>query len=258
MDDYQGGYGLKLLNIDMKAIYSKMIFMHTNWPSIKVFDEMDEDVPIIRCVMPNGNSIYYLRNNPGMLMTLMDELENPKAPVRKAMDFENHRLENEELMEWVYVVLKISEMLNVNCPQVAFLQGEDAFNFAGEGLLVLPDKKPEGLLNIIEQFICIAHELRHEWQHKNHPEWNEGYIQPETEEEMLAYFKHPAEVDAEAFARKLANEVFDLNLHGRDLFNTPDYPAIDLLINRANEIDLGEFDKDIFSMFIEKVDADFM
>lgn len=249
---------MKLSNIDMNDIYNEMIFMHMNWPSIKVFDEMDEDVPIIRCVMPNGNSIYYLRNTPGMLVTLMDELENPKAPVRKAMDFENHRLENEELMEWVYIVLVISEMLNVNCPQVAFWQEEDAGNFVGEGFLFLPDKKPEGLLNIIEQFVCIAHELRHEWQLKNHPEWREGYIHPETEEEMLTYLRHPTEVDAEAFARKLANEVFDLNLHDRDLFNTPDYPAIDLLINRADEIDLGEFDKDIFSGLIEKVDADFM
>lgn len=244
---------MKLSNIDMNAIYSEMIFMHMNWPSIKVFDEMDEDVPIIRCVMPNGNSTYYLRNNPGMLMTLMDELENPKAPVRKATDFENHRLENEELMEWVYVVLVISEMLNVNCPQVAFWQDEDAGNFGGEGLLVLPDKKPEGLLNILEQFVCIAHELRHEWQHKNHPEWGEGYIHPETEEEMLTYLKHPTEVDAEAFARKLANEVFDLNLYGRDLFNTSNNPAIDLLIDRANEIDLGEFDRDDFAELYERI-----
>lgn len=236
---------MKLANIDMKEIYKQMICMHMDWPSFKVFDDLE--VPVIRVEMDNGNNSYYLANNPDMIEVLMDELEHPKALVQKANDFENHRLENEELMEWVYVAMEIAEMLDINCPQISFWESEDAGNFGGECLLFLPDKKPEGKLNIIEMFVCIAHELRHEWQHEYHPDWNEGYVSGD-EGDMLEYLTHKTEVDAEAFARKLAMKVF-----GIDLFNDKNNLVIDKLIARADEIELPDFDEYIFEGLSEKL-----
>ncbi|MCC8080946.1 MAG: hypothetical protein LIO80_02855 [Lachnospiraceae bacterium] len=47
----------------------------------------------------------------------------------------------------------------------------------------------------------IAHELRHLWQYKYHPEYNENYIHGDTDKD--GYLNQISELDAEAFAEKL-------------------------------------------------------
>lgn len=222
-----------LSNIDMKELYNNIICSDLDCPEVILVEEIEDGSNIMRKKMTNGNHLIYIKNDENIFDTLQKELVKEKANVVTALPFENHNLTNEELMIWISCACEIANLLKVRCPQLIFTPFEDAANASGEGLLCLPDKKPYGKLNVIEMFVCIAHELRHEWQHVKHPDWSEGYVHVESEEDMEAYLNHRTEIDAEAYARKLAEKVF-----GFRLFAGGKTDFMKKLRRRANEIDI--------------------
>lgn len=240
----------ELANIDMKDLYTEMLCYGENWPEVIVVKEIEDGSKVLRRKMVNGNDLIYLKNNENMFDTLCKELEMHEAKVVPAMPFENHNLSNEELMTWISCACEIADLLDIRCPQIIFTPFKDAGNASGQGMLSLPDTKPYGKLNIVEMFVCIAHELRHEWQHENHPEWFDEYVQVESDEDMDAYLNHKTEIDAETYARKLAGMVFDLQLL---VHENP--KLMDKLINRANEIDIP-ISEDIIEFFMSIFDVE--
>lgn len=222
-----------LSNLDMKDFYNDMLCSHMNCPAVIVMDELEDGSNILRREMENGNQLIYLKNADNMFTVFKNELALNKATVVPALPFENHNLENEDLMTWIACAVEIADLLSVKCPQIIFTPFENAANAAGEGVIFIPAKEPSGKLNILENFVCIAHELRHEWQHVNHPDWFEGYVHVEgqtSEDQMDAYLNHRTEIDAEAYARKLAGMVFDVPLFGK---------KDKKLLNQAQEIKMN-------------------
>ena len=240
-------------NLDMKDFYNEMMCYNMNWPAVIVMDELEDGSNILRREMENGNQIIYLKKADNMFTVLQNELALNEAKVVSAFPFENHDLEKIELMTWIYCATEIADLLSIRCPQVIFTTFEDAGFASDAGLLVLPAKKPYGKLNVIETFVCIAHELRHAWQHVNHPKWFDGYVQVEDEtnkEQMEAYINHRTEIDAEAYARKLAEIVF-----GVSLFRGDEPKKIEKLLSRAQEINIDISEEQI-ECFIELFDTD--
>lgn len=220
-------------NLDMTDFYNDMLCCHMNWPAVIVMEELEDGSNILRREMENGNHIIFLKHSDNMLSVLQNELAINQAKVVPALPPEIHDLENEEIMTWIACVVKIAEILSIRCPQIIFTQVEDAGATDDGGVMFIPAKKPYGKLNVLENFVSIAHELRHEWQRFNHPDWFEGYVHvedPTSEEQMEAYRNHRTEIDAEAFARKLAGMVFDLPLFGG---------KAEKLLSRAQEIKIN-------------------
>ena len=206
-------------NIDMKELYQKMLSSGKEWPEVIVVNEIEDGSEILINEIGNGNCIIYLKYNPNierMFACLTNYIETGIARKIPAVQFERHRLSNEEVMIWISCACKIANLLNVRCPQILFIPMEDAMNSTESGVMFLPDLKPYDRFNIILMFINIAHEFRHEWQHVNHPEWFEGYVIVESENDLDAYFNHKTEIDAEAYARKLAGNVFDIHFNQED------------------------------------------
>ena len=225
----------KLSNIDMKDLYRELLCNYEEFPEILVFEELEDKSNICCHLMPNGRYLYYLKNDNSMIKVLFDQLNNPCCNTKKAQPFEYHRMEGEDIAKWIACACKIADILDIRCPQIMFMYGEDAGNFNGEGILVLPDT-----LDDLEMFVCLAHELRHEWQHKNHPEWNEDYIQVESEDDIESYRNHKTEIDAEAFGIKLAAIIFEA-----ESFKNKDTEYLSKLANRADEINIDLSQDDI-------------
>lgn len=224
----------RLSNIDMKDFYEDMLCCLKECPEVIVFEELEDGSKVLRRQMDNGNHLIYLKKDENMFETLVEELLMEMANVVPAFPFENHGLSDKDTMIWIACACKIAELLNVRCPQIIFTSFEDAGNAAGQGMLCLPDLKPCDFNNIVEMFICIAHELRHEWQYVNHPDWREGYVHVQTDDDMDAYLNHRTEIDAEAYARKFTGIVF-----GLDLLENDGTKLRKKLINRAKEIDIS-------------------
>lgn len=236
-------FNYELVNIDMRDLYIDIICNGVECPEVIVVKELEDGSIIQRRIMENGNCIYYLKYADDMYDVLISELKNGNANEVECLPFENHELTNEEVMKWIACTTTIADMLDVGCPQIMFTPFEDAGVFGGEGLLVLSGTNPEKPYFEIETFVCIAHELRHEWQHKYHPAWFKDYVQVESEMDMDKYLNHKSEIDAESYARKLAGIVF-----GIDLFKGGDKALMEKMIRTAKDIDISvsEEDKEYF------------
>lgn len=218
----------KLSNIDMKPLYREILCYYDEFPEFIVLDEL-EDGSLINCrLLLSGRYIYYLKNDPNMAKTFMHELKDPSCKVFRGESFENHCMEGSDIAKWTSFTCVVADLLNIRCPQIIFTKDRDAGNAAGEGLMIIPDSYSD-----IDLFVCIAHELRHEWQIVNHPKWNDDYIQVNSADDLSSYYNHISEIDAEAFARKLASIVFDMDILNVDLHNGENKKAI---IKRAAEI----------------------
>lgn len=228
-------------NINMRDFYLKVMCFYDEFPEVVVVENLENDREIIAYELPNGNLIYYLKNSDNMIDIFFDELENQKAKVLKAEPFQYHDLSNKEICTWISCVVEIADLLNVDCPQIIFWTSEDSGN-SSDGRIFISDTHPDNRLNIIKTFVTIAHELRHEWQHVNCPDIFNNY--PDPDKDMESYLNHPSEVDAEAFARKLATIIFDWNL----------FTAADkLLLDRAKDIDIDS-NEIFFGLFDELYD----
>lgn len=238
----------ELANIDMKGFYREIFGLDIDCPEVILVKENEDGSDILRREMVNGNHLIYLKDSDNKVDILKRELENNAAKVVPAFSFENHNYSNKDVKKCVECACKLADVLGVKCPQIVFTAFEDAGNSSEDGILYLPNKKIDEELNVIEMFICIAHELRHEWQHMNHPDWFEGYVHVEREEDLEAYLNHRTEIDAEAYARELANIVFDVSLLRKRDENTKKLKA------RANELclclhkDIVNYLRDLFDV----------
>ena len=131
------------------------------------------------------------------------------------------------------VVLVLSEELGIKCPQVHFTSSFDgnAGSAAEYGWLILPDYTRERARMMI---LTIAHGLRHIWQSVYQPELKENYVHVECEDDYEAYSLHPCEIDAEAYARKLAELVWQV-----DPFVDDNPKVLEALLKRRDEIDVS-------------------
>lgn len=220
--------------LDMSDIYSHIISDIAEFPEIIVFDELEDESNIVRYRIDEDcvEDVFYVKKCNNIYENVCEEIVNPKAKVIKAEDFLYHQLDSEMMKTWYSVTLRISEILNINCPQVTFhacFRDGDAGNFGGQGWTVLPDMFSSQFITMVT---IIAHELRHEWQHIHHPEWFEHYITGENNN-IKEYCLQPAEIDAEAFARKLIGIVW-----GVDLFNHKELEVKSALRKRRDEIDI--------------------
>ncbi len=72
------------------------------------------------------------------------------------------------------------------------------------------------------------------------PKWFEDYVLVESEEDMEAYLNHRTEIDAEAYARKLAGMIFDVGL-----FRGGDEDVMKKMKKRAEKITIKITDDEI-------------
>ncbi len=204
--------------------------------------------------LSNGNYIYYLKYSDKMFDVLKDEIVNCRAYVDSAYPFENHDLADEEVTLWIGTAVTIADILGVRCPQIVFDSSDgDAGNASGQGLIVLPSIHPNSRLNILEMFVIIAHESRHEWQHIHHPDWFNDYVQVNSDTDMDKYLNQKTEIDAESYARKLIGKALEL-----DLFCGIDDPKLpENMKKRAksiDEIEMSEIDKSLLLHTFYEVD----
>ena len=125
----------KLSNIDMKDLYRELLCNYDQVPEILVFDELEDGCNISCHLMLNGRYIYHLKNDSSMIDTLLNQIDTPSCKTKMAFPFEYHRMEGQDIAKWIACACKISDILNIRCPQIMFSYDEDAGNFVGEGLL---------------------------------------------------------------------------------------------------------------------------
>lgn len=223
----------KLSNIDMSNLYDEMLCYDYEWPQVIVVDELPDNRAIERWKSKNGNDLVQIKNSKDMVQRLFLEMQVPSVARGEIKDFMKTNMNSQERMEWIFVAVCISGMLRIRCPQILFCEclNGNAGIFSGEGLLTLPDLNPENEYAKIEMLVNMAHEFRHKWQSVNHPEWMENYISGEEDSEE--YLLQDCEIDAETYARKLAGEVFDINL-----FKHPNKKIEEALTRHKDEADL--------------------
>jgi len=226
-------YDLSML--DMREIYSQVIASKLEFPEFIVVEEVETGADIIRCRIDYDETypedVIYIKNGDNIFGRLAEEILQREAEVIEAPYFLEHCLDSEQMKIWYEVVLIMSDILNIRCPQVSFhsdLNGDGEI-FDDNSLVMLPDLLACSFISMVT---LIAHELRHAWQHINKPEWNKNYLSGD-ENNTESYLLQPAEIDAEAFARKLMEVVW-----GIDLFRHPKEEVTKALIKRKNEIDI--------------------
>ena len=205
-------YQYKLSDIDMTNIYSEIICELEACPQIVVVEELENGQEVLRHRMTNGIDIIYLKNCKNILDNLFEELENPTAEVYPAATCENHNLDERTICVWYGVATALANSMNVKCPQLMFFHFKECDRenaCTGGGMMLLPDLEVD---KFIIMLVLQAHEFRHIYQEKTTPEWFEGYIQGIDTEDENEYFMQKSEIDAEAYARKLAQLIWDIDL----------------------------------------------
>lgn len=147
--------------------------------------------------------------------------------------------------KWQACAARIAELLNVETPQVIFLETVNECDYEVDNICGL--SAPEnGIIFLIKNenlpittFITLAHEMRHMWQRRNHSEWFEDYVHVESgdDPQFEAYRNQKSELDAEVFARWLCGEI-----SGYDFFHTkePDKAWLHKLLEHREEMALEE------------------
>lgn len=225
-------------NIDMSEIYRRILLkIGDKLPSFLIFENQPFDMMWFE--MPSGRRILYCNNCNNVCKRIISEIKNPKAEKAYAENFMVHSLEDEDVSFLYCVAVIISEMLDIPCPQVEFRDhiGEKyGYSVSERNWIVLQAVPGEHLLVMIRY---MAHEMRHLWQYKYHPEYNESYKKPENGAD--AYLNCIAENDAEAWSSKLCLEVLGID----DITENKDYQMgnVELkerILKLRNEIELDE------------------
>jgi len=225
----------------MRDFYDNILYYYRSCPGVIIVDEIEDGSEILRIRMENGKYLIYLKNSENMFDVLDEELGAYKARVVDALPFQNHNWLYIEVRQWMACTYRIADLLNIKCPQIIFTPFEDGGNPGGKGAIFLPceDRNADRTENITNMVLCIAHELRHILQQEHHPEWFEGYVHVESDEDMEAYLNHRTEIDAEAYARKLAEMAL-----GVSLFSDGE-KITKKLKNRAKKIDIPISEDDL-------------
>ncbi len=226
-------------NIDMTGIYRKIILeVGEEFPEFLIFE--DQPFDMMRFEMPNGRNVLYFNNCDNICEKIISEMKNPKAEKTVAPDFMVHSLGDEDVSFLYTVAVLISEMLEIPCPQIEF---RDSFadrhgESIGERNMVILATVPAEHFTLMIR--CMAHEIRHLWQYKYHPEYNESYKKPE-KDGVDSYLDCIAENDAEAWASKLYLEIFNVD----DITDNGEYAMGDAelkkrILKLRDEIELDE------------------
>lgn len=201
---------------DMRVIYQRMWEMRDkiDWPAVMVCDTLQDGEKIERHITPEGLDIIYLANHLDdevSFKVLIDEVVSPSAPEHPTEMYFN--LTSKEVATWYYLASLISQVLEIECPQIFFvpnLRDDDVkmegASFTGCGLTLVCDY---GMNNFYDMALSLAHELRHEWQFYNKPKMLLEYVPGK--DNIDAYYQHPSEIDAEAFARKFVDMIWGTN-----------------------------------------------
>lgn len=191
-------------SIDMNEIYRKIISeVGKGFPEVLICENQPSDM--IRYEMSNGRSVLYVNNCDDVCEKIISEMKKPKAEKVVAPDVMIHSLEDEDVSLLCTTAVLISEMLEIPCPQMEFrdfLDGKYGQSVGEKNHVTLLAVPKEYLLAMVRY---MAHEMRHLWQYKYHPEYNESY--KKAEDGIYAYLDCIAENDAEAWASRLLLEI---------------------------------------------------
>ena len=182
---------------------------------------------------PNGNMLYYLKedDDDAIINSFCIAIRGKKDyHVYPAFEFEHYDLDREQVRKYIMAACCISDILAIPCPQIQFTCGTDGWN-AGRQLIMIPDG-----MTYVETIACLAHEMRHVFQQIYNSEILEGYILPKSDNDMKQYLHHAAEIDAEAFGRRMAGITFDIDPECTDLYKCEDGKLTKKIRKRAGEI----------------------
>lgn len=222
--------------LDMDPIYRKVIITlgEAKVPSFVIFD--DQPFDIARYHLPNGNTLIYLNNCNDVADKIINEIRDGKYE-EDAPEFAVHTLSNEEVGLLYTLTILISELLDIPCPQVEFRDVLEEYGKSiGERNFVF--LRAISGDDILMMFVPLAHELRHLWQYKNHPEYYDKKISYRDSQD--AYFNSPAEIDAEAFAHKLELAVFGESMLYSDEYAMGNVEVKKRIVKQMDSISLDE------------------
>lgn len=133
--------------------------------------------------------------------------------------------DGEAITRLQFACLNISNILQISCPQIIFVP-----NYLSSGTIVtdnVGDTKAVLLKqnnNITSDIFFLAHELRHAWQKKYHPEVFHKYVsltdcqKKYGAEYRQCYNSQVAEFDAEVFACAVVKHLYPNNVSKRSFF----------------------------------------
>lgn len=136
-------------------------------------------------------------------------------------------------------VKDICRILKITVPLISY----DTSNFPTDTMMA--QCSPDGTIVYIkkydrlnpDQFFAIAHELRHIWQMKNEPIFLSDYKPIKLCNSVEEYNLQMAELDANAFAGIVMNELF----HLKPLFNAVPESVKSKILERMETIIITEF-----------------
>lgn len=136
-------------------------------------------------------------------------------------------------------VKDICSLLKITVPVISY----DTSNFPTDTMMA--QCSPDGTIVYIkkydrlnpDQFFAIAHELRHIWQMKNEPTFLSDYKPVKLCNSVEEYNLQMAELDANAFAGIVMNELF----HLKPLFNAVPESVKSKILERMETIIITEF-----------------
>lgn len=190
--------------LDMGKIYREIILKmgEDEVSSFVVFD--DQPFDMAHFILPNGNSLIYLNKCKNLSNKIIKEMSKG-TPTDEAPEFAVHSLDNNEVSMIYTMGILISEMLNIPCPQIEFRDNMDEWgtSIGEKNFVTLRAVSGDCFLVMLHS---LAHEIRHLWQYKNHPEYYEE--KASYKDSLDRYYNSLSEIDAEAFANKLEYEIF--------------------------------------------------
>lgn len=198
-----------ITKIDMHDIYLRLITkVSDKLPAFLIFDNQPFDA--MRFCMPNGNDVLYFNNSDDIVDRIIDEIKNPKLEKEIAPDFLIHSLDNSDVALLYTVAIMLSDMLKIPCPQLEFRDslGGCYGQSVGEINHVTIHIVSGEFVNL-GTIRTMAHEFRHLWQYKYHPEYQEEYV--DSKNSVEGYLNCLPENDAEAFSLKLMLDVFGID-----------------------------------------------
>ena len=197
-----------LSKMNMHDIYFRMVTdIGGNFPAFLIFE--NQPFEALRYNMQNGNDILYFNNSEDIVDRIIEEIKNPNIEKEIAPEFMIHSLDNEDVSLMYTVAVILSDILKIPCPQVEFrdnLAGKYGYSIGEINVINLQTYPKEYSAVMIR---AMAHEFRHLWQYKYHPEYQDMYV--DSSKSVNGYLNCLPENDAEAFALKLMLDVFEID-----------------------------------------------
>ncbi len=215
-------------NKNMLNVYSVLMDCLGAFPAFVICENMEDGSDFICHRLSNGNNLFYIENaaDDKIISIMSDEQKVQKCNTYPALPFENYTFSNDEISKWLRCACCLAKIFDVECPQILFAHIEGSLASGDEGIMFIQDS-----LGDFDTFVVMTHEFRHIWQHKHHPEWFEGYIQPE--EDYSGYLFNKSEIDAEAFARRFAGIIFNYPIDNEYELYYDDDPELASAYERA-------------------------